>query len=199
MRRSLVILAVIASVTGVIAAAVFAQSSETSTGLNSIATHGTPVSFSGKAPSGLGRLGTPSVLTQRAGKTFFQVRRVAAEQRSSTSSSFCYGIGTIAAGKLNPSLIDCTPFPSADTPVLDEIAIEVIDRVTRRTSILSIEGFAADGVAQLRLVDGTGNVVSTATVAKNVFSFKGVSGHENAGDTLVAVDSQGREVWKRVL
>lgn len=172
-----------------LAAALFPGSSETSTGLSAFSSRGNPTSFSSDV--GIRGLGTPYVLARFGENVLFRVDRPGA--------STCYGKGKFKDGKLDVLLLDCTPFPSARTPVLDEVGDKVIDRSTRQTAIDFIFGFAADGVAALRLVDDAGHIVSTAPVTNNVFNFEGVSGRGDAGDMLVAVDAHGHEVWRRFL
>jgi hypothetical protein len=174
-----------------VAAVVFPGSSQTSTGLGTFSSRGTPVSFSSDV--GIPGLGTPYVLARFGEKVLFRATR--------PGKSTCYGSGRFdQAGKLTVLLLDCTPFPSPARPVLmDEIGGEVVDRTTRQSSLLFIEGFAADGVAELRLLDGAGHVVSTAQVTNNVFSFEGVAGRGEAGAKLIALDRDGHLVWSRQL
>jgi hypothetical protein len=65
--------------------------------------------------------------------------------------------------------------------------------------LLFAEGFAADGVAEIQLVDGTGHVVSAAPVNGNVFRLEGVAGLGQTGLKLIALDHDGNEVWSRAL
>lgn len=197
MRYTIVMLTAVV-VTGAAAVIFFPQSSQTSAGMTSIKTRGIPESFAASVPMKLRRLGRPHVLANRNGKAFIRVTRSSAGSQQAHESS-CWGLGTFARGKVAVSLLDCTPFPSAARPVLDEIGEEVVDRAKHRTSVLFIEGFAADGVAELRLVDSSGQITARAKVDDNVFDFAGVAGRDSRDATLVAVDAQGRGVWKRVL
>ena len=196
--RFVILLMLVLTATG-ISVAVFAEPSKTSTGLASVSAHGRPVSFASITPAKLVRLGTPRVLAQRRGRAFFRVGRLAARRSADNVQGSCFGIGKLSGGKLTVLLVDCTRFPLPNRPVLDEVGVEIRDRLTHRASVLFIEGFAADGVAELRLLGDRGDVVSRAPVVNNVFSFSGVAGRSDAGSTLVAVDPEGREVWRRVL
>jgi hypothetical protein len=62
-------------------------------------------------------------------------------------------------------------------------------------ALLSVEGIAADGVAEMQLVSDGGQLVATAPVKANVFRFEGVTGLGAMHAKLVAVDPDGREVW----
>jgi hypothetical protein len=193
--RALFILAALSVVAVVTALALWPQSSKTSTGLSSIGTRGKPVSFLLEPPAGLGRLGTPYVMAQLGGRAFFRVSRRGGDP---PASSACYGMGKLAAGRLNVSLVDCTRFPTVNKPVLDEVGIEIKGH-PRRMSIFAIEGFAADGVARLCFVDRAGRVVSRTAVAANVFRFRNVRGYAVTGTRLIAVDAHGREIWRHAL
>jgi hypothetical protein len=61
--------------------------------------------------------------------------------------------------------------------------------------LLSVEGIAADGVAEMRLISSAGRIVATAPVKANVFRFEDVSGLAATGLKLIAVNADGREVW----
>jgi hypothetical protein len=109
-----------------------------------------------------------------------------------------YGIGKpTAQGDVNPLLIQCAVFPSADLPVLASRPVEIQDRVQHRARILFIEGFAADGVSELRLVGSSGQILARAPVVSNVFSMEKAAGLQQAGTTLVAVDDAGHTVWSQ--
>lgn len=172
-----------------VAAAVFPRSSETSTGLSAFSTRGTPTSFSSDV--GIRGLGTPYVLARSGEEVMFRVDRPGA--------STCYGSGKFKDGKLDVLLLDCTPFPSATTPVLlDEVGVDA-SAGSGHGTLLSIEGFAADGVAEVRLIAASGQVIVTAPVNGNTFRFNGVEGVPQAGAKLIALDPTGHEVWSRAL
>jgi hypothetical protein len=196
--------------TGIAAAAIaalafafFPASSQTSTGLSKFSTQGTPVSFAGSQPAGLA---TPYVLAQLDGRAYFRVQQVGLTAMDKATGNnphlehgprYCYGDGNLAAGKLTVLLMDCTPFPSPKRPVL--LAQVGIDATSRNAAtLLSVDGFAADGVARLELVDPTGDVLTQAPVDRNVFHFQGVSGRAANGE-LVAYNHDGVEVWHQSL
>lgn len=182
----------IAAVVCAVAAAVafFPGSSHTSNGLSTVSAQGTQAEFSAKSPRIRG-LGTPYVLAEIAGKAFFRVER--------KGSSPCYGSGKLVGGKLSILMVDCTPFPSEKMPVLSEDVGVDASNPSGGGKLLFAEGFAADGVAEIRLVDGTGHVVSAAPVKENVFRLEGVAGLSQSGLKLIAVNREGNEVWSRVL
>jgi hypothetical protein len=172
----------------VIAAAVFPGSSETSTGLSIFSTRGTPTSFASSARiRGVGR---PFVLAQFGDRVLFRAER--------TGSSTCYGSGKLRNGALDVLQLDCTPFPSASRPVLDEIGVDASSRAGGGT-LLFVEGFAADGVARMQLVADSGEVLATAPVDGNVFRFEGIERIHQTGAKLLALDPDQRVVWSRAL
>src|SRR5262249_48838624 len=65
--------ALVAAAVAAVAIALFPESSPTSTGLSKFSTQGTPVSFDGTQPHGLG---TPYVLMQLDGRAYFRVEQV---------------------------------------------------------------------------------------------------------------------------
>ena len=91
-------------------------------------------------------------------------------------------------------MVDCSAFPSAQTPVLKWVSVDAGDRMAGGT-LLSVEGIAADGVAQMRLRSKDGRIAATAPVEGNVFRFQGVTGLGTPDTTLIAVDADGHEVW----
>jgi hypothetical protein len=172
----------------IIAAAVFPGSSETSTGLSTFSTRGTPTSFASSAR--IRGIGTPFVLAHFGDRVLFRAGRA--------GTSACYGSGKLRNGALDVLQLDCTPFPSAARPVLDEIGVDASSRAGGGT-LLFVEGFAADGVAQMQLVADSGEVLAAARVDGNVFRFEGIDGIHQTGTKLLALDSDRRVVWSRVL
>jgi hypothetical protein len=183
--------------------AVFPSSSQTSAGLSRFSTQGTPVSFAGTQAAAFG---TPYVLAQFDGKAYFRVQQTAptaidkafANDPHLVHASFpreCYGAGKLADGKLTVLMIDCTPFPSPERPVLlAQIGMDVSSGAT----LLFIDGFAADGVARLELLSPDQLVLAQAPVENNVFHFEGISGRAAKG-ALVAFDRDDHEVWRQSL
>jgi len=72
-----------------------------------------------------------------------------------------YPIGMIACRTAAPY------FPSADMPILDLSTVEISG--TDGPHLLRAEGFAADGVAAVALVDGHGSIVKRLPVTGNVY------------------------------
>lgn len=195
--------AAIVLVTGLVTLAILPGSSQTSTGLSRFSTIGNPVSFAGEQPSGLG---VPYVLARFDGKAFFRVRQIGptAMDRATGNNPhlgrggphYCYGDGPLAEDGLHVWMLDCTPFPSPERPVL--LAQVGEDVSGGNASLLFVQGFAADGVARLDLLAPDGDIVAETTVQGNVFHFGDVSGRAATGE-LVAFDHEGREVWRHPL
>jgi hypothetical protein len=172
----------------IVAAAVFPGSSETSGGLSTFSTRGTATSFTSSAR--IRGIGTPFILAHFGDRVLFRAGR--------TGTSACYGSGKLRNGALDVLQLDCTPFPSAARPVLDEIGVDASSSAGGGT-LLFVEGFAADGVAEMQLVADSGEILATVPVVGNVFQFEGIDGIHQTGTKLVALDPDQRVVWSRGL
>jgi hypothetical protein len=60
-----------------------------------------------------------------------------------------------------------------------------------------LQGVAADGVATVELLDGSGNVIASAPVTNNLFEADAAATSKAAA--IVALDAGGRETWRRSL
>jgi hypothetical protein len=176
----------------VVAVAVFPRSPDTSSGLSTVSNQGTPAPF---VPADKD-LGKAYVLAEQGGFVYFRLERPkgSVAPLGMTNRPTCWGRGRLRSGQIEVLLLDCSAFPSAQTPVLKWISVDASDR-TGGGKLLSVEGIAADGVGKMRLVAGDGRVIATATVKANAFHFEGVTGLRAMDAKLVAVDPRGRELW----
>jgi hypothetical protein len=169
-RVELALVGAVALVAAVVAVAVLARSPDTSSGLSTISNRGTPAAFVA-ANTGWGKA---YVLAELDGFVYFRVEKPKDFVAPSgiTDRRTCYGRGKIRSRQVKVLMVDCSAFPSAQTPVLKWV-----------------------GVAQMRIMSKGGRIIATAPVRKNVFRFEGVTGLGAMDTTLIAVDADGREVW----
>jgi hypothetical protein len=134
------------------------------------------------------------VLADRDGLVYFRVEKPkdVVVPAGMTSRPTCYGQGRLRSGQVEVLLEDCSAFPSARTPVLKWISEDVS---SGGGTLLSVGGIATDGVAEMRLVSSSGDVIATTPVEGNVYRFKDAGGLGASGVKLVAVDAGGHEVW----
>jgi hypothetical protein len=189
-RLALAVAGAVVLVGAIVAVAVFPRSSGTSSGLSTISNRGTFASFVA-ADRGWGKA---YVLAEFDGFVYFRVEKPKdfVVPRGMTNRPTCYGRGKLRSRQVEVLMVDCSAFPSAQTPVLKWVSIDV---TTGGGPLLEVEGIAADGVAEMRLVSPAGRIIASAPVRGNVFRFEGVTRLGAADTKLIAVDSDGREVW----
>ena len=160
-RRAVMALAgAVVLVGALVAVAVFPRSPNTSSGLSTISNHGTPASF---VPEDKG-WGKAYVLGRLDGFMYFRVEKPKSfvAPPGMTNRPTCWGRGKLRRGQIEVLMVDCSAFPSAQTPVLKWVSIDASDRSGGGT-LLEVEGIAADGVARMRLVSDDGQVIATAS------------------------------------
>ena len=139
---------------------------------------------SGGARVGLNTLGS------RAGTRFYTAPGAA--------GGLCFATGAATTGHLgvlacpSPGANDEAAFPSAEEPILNmsHVTFDFDKRVTR---ILTLAGFAADGVARVGVLDPNG-VLHGASVVGNTYS-RELPGIEAVA--LLALDASGGEVYRK--
>jgi hypothetical protein len=130
-------------------------------------------------------------LAERSGVVFYTVR--GKDQRQ------CFGISAGPRAKSTFTTLMCpsgdggTAFPSPSRPVLDLSPIMGRDGSTR-LYFPRIKGFAADGVAEVGVVDLDGRT-HTIPVEGNVYFAENLA--DVAAQALVALDAHGEVVWRR--
>jgi hypothetical protein len=190
-RVALAVAGAVVLVGAIVAVAVFPRSPNTSSGLTTISNRGTPASFVA-ADKGWGKA---YVLAEMGGFVYFRVEKPKnfVVPPGMTNRPTCWGRGKLRGGQVEVLMVDCSAFPTAQTPVLKWVSIDAGDR-TGSGTLLSVEGIAADGVAEMRLISDAGRITAKAPVKANVFRFEDATGL-GARAKLIAVDADGREVW----
>jgi hypothetical protein len=152
-----------------------------------VATSDTPFGTVSSLAEALDELGMPSTLqliATRDGISFYAARRA--------DGYLCFAIDAAPGADAhkgvgcdlgNPSLPGNPAFPSPARPVFD------FSRFSRK-----LVGFAADGVATVDLLDGSGNVIASAPVSDNVYAD---ANPPAGGAAIEALDANGTVVYER--
>jgi hypothetical protein len=126
-------------------------------------------------------------LALRNGRAFYRLAR--------RDGSVCYSVNTTGVddrigGTMCPHA-DST-FPSPSRPILDFSLFEATSHVRGDTHLITGQGFAADGVASVALVDETGHVIARAPTSSNVYTLDVPEG--DVATAVAAYDDDGTEV-----
>lgn len=178
-------------------AVVLAPRSESSNGLSRFSNGGQAVRLSSLGRQRLTRMGSAGALRLMA------VRGRRAFFRLAGPSGDCLSVGKAGAAGATPGVTFCPApgtFPSPSMPV---VALPLVDaaRSSRQGAafdpanarLIRLDGFAADGVAEVEFQIG-GHAAVSARVAGNVFSLP-VAGLSANGD-LVARNAQGQAIFR---
>jgi hypothetical protein len=127
-------------------------------------------------------------LGQRDGRVFY---RLDAE---------CFATGPVLPATQSFSAIACSPqFPSPAQPILDFTVFRgASTRADERPTKLTVyrsEGFAADGVGSVALVDEAGAVVADTEVVDNTYSFEPTPSGENL--RIAAFSRRGERIFEQ--
>lgn len=132
-------------------------------------------------------------LAERSGVGFYTVRGEGQTQ--------CFGIRSGPAADSTFTTLTCqspddaAPFPSPSRPVLDLSPIMGQEGNTR-VHLPRMIGFAADGVAEVGVVDADGHI-HTTPVQANVYFTEDFA--DFPAQAMVALDAQGEVVWRSEL
>jgi len=124
------------------------------------------------------------LLGSRNGRNYFRF--------TSTSGHDCFGTGR--AGSAWPiGVISCRTaapyFPSATEPILD-VSVVGADAGDQRLHFYRVQGFAADGVGQINVLDAPGAIIDVVPVIDNVYD-SGATPLPAAAVEIEAVDASG--------
>lgn len=216
MKRNILVASItvaLLALIGALAATAFSQGegrTSTPPGLAEFSSAGTPVTVSAEAQQRLadiekgGQIGSVqqvSFLAALAGRAFYRM--------STTSGIDCYSLTSASANSSTVATsldaITCpipstdgsggVPFPSANHPLLDESLFT--QTATSPPSFVRVEGFAADGVSKIAVLDPQGNIVGTTSVVNNVYEFSSLPSGRITG--LTALDASGTEVYTETI
>jgi hypothetical protein len=105
----------------------------------------------------------------------------------------CFGNGQVD-GELPVTVLKCSNgapfFPSAKKPILDLSVVEVDAQGSAR--YVRVGGIAADGVAEIGVLNAAGNIAQTIPVTENVYDSSDIKRGTIA--SLVALDASGAVV-----
>lgn len=144
-----------------------------------VPTNASPFTRDSSLTQAMEELGFPSrlqLLTERDGIEFYAARRA--------SGDFCFAIELDGRKAVGCDLT--SSFPSPERPIID---------FSRFSNGARIAGFAADGVATVALVDGSGRRIASAPVIDNVYAGSGAA-PDAVG--VEALDAQGEVVYTRL-
>lgn len=125
-------------------------------------------------------------LDQRVGMAFFRI--------TESPRGTCYGVGLADNPQARLNQLECgTAFPSAGQPILDASVVE--RSAAGQLRVLQAQGWAADGVASVEVIDARDLVVAQAEVAQNIYAIDGTALRGVAGIKLIARDRMGSIVY----
>jgi hypothetical protein len=124
------------------------------------------------------------LMANRDGRGFFRI--------SGTHEISCYATGPADEAQRLGSITCSDQFPSSDRPLLDMSLLEA-SRSVNELHFVRVEGFAADGIAQVGVTNSEGTVLATTIVVDNVYRLESVP---VAATRLVALDSGGKIVYE---
>jgi hypothetical protein len=127
-------------------------------------------------------------IATRAGRAFYRLLR--------PDGTVCYAVDLVGGDHVGNT--DCperaTAFPTATNPVLDFTIFESTSHVPGDVHVVSAQGFAADGVKSVALLDRSGRVVARDRTSGNVYAVDVPVGR--TATTVVAYDAQHAEVYR---
>lgn len=159
--------------------------------LAELSNHGQPIDATPGQRQELETVGAvrASRLASRGGRIFYRLLRA--------DGSVCYAVDrtndTDRIGNTSCPAV-AGSFPSPGQPVLDLSVFESTSHVAGDTHLVAAQGFAADGVATVVLLDETGRVVARAHAADNVYALDVPAGR--VATTVVAYDRDREEVFR---
>ena len=126
-------------------------------------------------------------LALRDGRTFYRLAR--------RDGTVCYSVNTTSVedrigGAMCP--LTATAFPSAARPILDFSLFEATSHVRGNMYLVDGQGFAADGVASVALLDESGRRIARAPATGNVYALDVPPGQ--VATTIAAYADDGTEV-----
>jgi hypothetical protein len=126
-------------------------------------------------------------LARRDGRSFYRLAR--------RDGSDCYSVNTTSVedrigGAMCP--MTATAFPSSARPILDFSLFEATSHVRGNLHVVDGQGFAADGVASVALLDESGRLIARSPATDNVYTLD--VPHGQVATTIAAYADDGTEV-----
>ena len=158
--------------------------------LAQISNEGQPVDLGNGQQQELQNVGAiaASRIATRAGRVFYQLLR--------PDGTVCYAVDLAGGDHLgNTSCPEPgAAFPTPTNPVLDFTIFESTSHVPGDFQIVSAQGFAADGVKSVAIVDRNGRVIARERTTANVYAVDVPAGRSAA--SVVAYDAKHAEVYR---
>ena len=158
--------------------------------LAQISNEGEPVDVATGQQQELQNVGAVSALriATRAGRAFYRLLR--------PDGTVCYAVDMVGGDHLGNTSCPEPPtaFPTATNPVLDLTLFESTSHVLGDLHVVSAQGFAADGVKSVALLDGSGRVVARERTSGNVYALSVPAGR--VATSVVAYDAKHAEVYR---
>lgn len=181
-RRMLMMVVGVCGIAAALAVAIAVRGAHGSsrTNLYRFSTHGQRITPSKGAKHAF-RVQSGRLLAVRDGRAFYEL---------DTADGRCFGIGSAAKiGDPGGEVCPQAPFPSASHPTLDFSVYEGNAPARDGLTLFRIEGFAADGVSAVGILNRVGHLALRVPVSDNVY----VLSHVPAGlsGVVVALDSDG--------
>jgi hypothetical protein len=159
---------------------------------------------SSSGSSGLNRLSNRGTIVAGVRAVGFEVRRAYLLGRRNghyfyrlvtSTSGTCFGIGSAR----DAGFVACThgTFPTASYPIMVSTVAGSSTRHAPRSALHAslVEGFSADGIASIDILDSNSNIVGGGPITDNVFSF--AVSTPARGMSIVAHDASGEAVWSQ--
>ena len=129
-----------------------------------------------------------SRLATRVGRAFYRLMQA--------DGGICYAVDVVGGDHLGNT--SCpgpeAAFPTPSNPVLDLSIFESTTHVPGDVHIVSAQGFAADGVRTIALLDEHDRVVARAPVTANVYAVDVPAGR--SASAVVAYDARHAQVYR---
>jgi hypothetical protein len=194
-RRTAFVAAAGAAAAVVVAVVLLAGTSATGStpggDLAEISNEGQPVDPDPGMRQELANVGAIAVsrLAARDHRTFFRLMR--------PDGGICYTVNSTGEpDRLGNTSCPTVPasFPSPRLPVLDLSVFESTSHVIGETRLVAAQGFAADGVATVALLDRGGRIVAHARAADNVYALDVPQDRE--ATTVAVYDRRHAEIFR---
>jgi len=132
-------------------------------------------------------------IAERDGRAYFVIDK--------QDGSHCYASGDVAAADLFGGIIcpRSPGFPSPEQPILDMSVFHGRPLNAGMPTLWRLEGFAADGVANVGLVTADGTLTALTPVIDNVYIAEGSALPDEPVKEIVALDSNGTRLYSECL